>query len=147
METSADKKVTKDQIYTKSTGSQIPKPHHKESDNLPQHSHRVQCDDECNEVSQDNLMLDDLASVKRAVWDGCAKWYYIGLELGLKAPTLDAIQETCCHDADKCFTATLKMWLSRDDLHRSWSHLADSLRASPVGLGYLAEKLSSSHTP
>ena len=36
----------------------------------------------------------DLADVQRALWDGRAKWYNLGLELGLIAGTLDAIQLT-----------------------------------------------------
>ena len=87
------------------------------------------------------LTVDDLASVRRAVWDGRAKWYDIGLELGLTAGTLDAIQQTNQNNADICFRATLKEWLSRADLHPSWSSLASSLRAPPVGLGHLAERI------
>ena len=85
--------------------------------------------------------MDDLASVQTAVWEGRAKWYNIGLDLGLTAGTLDAIKLSNHHDADDCFTATLKEWLSRSDLRPSWSGLATSLRAPPVGLGYLAEQL------
>ena len=88
-----------------------------------------------------SLTVDDLASVRRAVWDGRAKWYDIGLELGLTAGTLDAIQQTNHDQTDHCFRATLKQWLSRADLHPSWSSLAAALRAPPVGLGHLAEQL------
>ena len=85
--------------------------------------------------------MDDLASVRRAVWDGRAKWYDIGLELGLKSGTLDAIQQTNQNNTDICIRATLKEWLSRSDLRPSWSSLASSLRAPPVGLSHLAERL------
>ena len=85
--------------------------------------------------------MDDLASVRGAVWDGRAKWYDIGLELGLKAGTLDAIQLDHPCDTNHCFRATLKEWLSRADLQPSWSSLATALRALPVGLGHLAEQL------
>ena len=87
------------------------------------------------------LTVDDLASVRRAVWDGRAKWYDIGLELGLTAGTLDAIQQTNHDHTDHSFRATLKEWLSRADLQPSWSSLAAVLRAPPVGLGHLAEQL------
>ena len=93
-----------------------------------------------NEVSP-SLTEDDLASVQRAVWEGRAKWYNIGLQLGLTPGTLDAIQKTNHYDTDRCFTATLKTWLRSADLHPSWSGLARSLRAPPVGWGDLAEKL------
>ena len=88
-----------------------------------------------------SLTVDDLASVRRAVWDGRAKWYDIGLELGLTAGTLDTIQLDHPHDTNYCFRATLKEWLSRADLHPSWSSLASSLKAPPVGLGHLAERI------
>lgn len=85
--------------------------------------------------------MDDLASVRRAAWEGRAKWYDIGLELGLTAGTLDAIQQTNQYNTDICFRATLKEWLSRADLQPSWSSLADALKAPPVGLGHLAKCL------
>ena len=85
--------------------------------------------------------MDDLASVLRAVWEGRAKWYNIGLELGLTAGTLDAIKLANQDDPDRCIRETLKNWLGRDDLHPSWSSLARALRSPPVGLGQLAEEL------
>ena len=85
--------------------------------------------------------MDDLASVQRTVWEGRAKWYNIGLELGLTAGMLDAIQQTNHDHTDHCFRATLKEWLSRADLQPSWSSLAAALRAPPVGLGNMAEQL------
>ena len=88
--------------------------------------------------------MDNLALVQRALWEGRAKWYNIGLELGLTVGTLDAIQETNHHHTDHCFRDTLKEWLSRGDLHPSWSSLATALRAQPVGLGHLAEQLQES---
>ena len=87
------------------------------------------------------LTVDDLASVQRSVWEGCAKWYNIGLELGLKPGTLDSIRKTNYNDTGQCFTATLKEWLHRPELDPSLSSLARSLRAAPVGLGHLAEQL------
>ena len=91
------------------------------------------------------LTVEDLASVQRTVWEGRVKWYNIGLELGLTAGTPDAIQQTNQCNTDICFRATLKEWLSRADLQPSWSGLARSLRAPPVGLGHLAEQLNSKH--
>ena len=88
--------------------------------------------------------MDDLASVQRAVWEGRARWYNLGLELGLDPGTLDSIQQTNHHVTDDCFRATIKKWLSSPDLHPSWSSLARSLRAPPVGLEHLAEKLVTS---
>ena len=84
--------------------------------------------------------MDDLDSVLRTVWEGRAKWYNIGLELGLTAGTLNAIQKDNPHDTGMCFTNTLETWLRQSD-HPSWSDLAKSMRSLTVGLGQLAEEL------
>lgn len=86
--------------------------------------------------------MDDLASIQGAIWEGRAKWYNIGLELGLTAGTLDAIQQTNHHIVDDCFRATLKEWLSRSDLKPSLKSLANALVACSVGLAQLTEELS-----
>lgn len=87
------------------------------------------------------LTVDDLADIQRAVWEGRAKWYNIGLELGLTAGTLDAILQTNKHVVDDCFRAMLKEWLSKSDPFPTWSSLAKALRTQPVGLEQLAEQL------
>ncbi|MCG8621110.1 MAG: death domain-containing protein [Proteobacteria bacterium] len=83
----------------------------------------------------------DLADVQRALWDGRAKWYNLGLELGLKAGTLDAIQLTNANNVDNCFRSMLKEWLRKTELVPTWSSLARALREQPVGLGELAQRL------
>ena len=87
------------------------------------------------------LTVSDLVTVQRAVWEGRSRWYNIGLELGLTAGTLDAIQLTNHYNTDHCLTATLKEWLNRSELLPSWSGLVRALRAPPIGLEYLAEHL------
>ena len=88
------------------------------------------------------LTVDDLASVQRAVWEGRAKWYNIGLEFGLSAGTLDAIKLGNQSNPDDCFTETLKLWLRGSAKPPSRSCLERSLRTQTVGLGHLAEQLS-----
>ena len=88
--------------------------------------------------------MDDLADALNAVWEGCAKWDFIGLQLGLKEGTLEAIERGNQSNPDRCLKETLKKWLCSPDLHPSWSSLARSLRAPSVGLGHLAEKLVTS---
>ena len=88
------------------------------------------------------LTVDNLASIQRAIWEGRAQWYNIGLELGLTAGTLDAIKQTNHHDVKDCFREVLKEWLSRTDLNPSLNNLANALKARPVGLEELAEQLS-----
>ena len=79
-------------------------------------------------------------SVQNAVWEGRAKWYDIGLQLGLTAGDLDAIKQNNHHVVEDCFTATLKKWL-RTCERPSWSSLARCLRARTVGLGELADQI------
>ena len=83
----------------------------------------------------------DLADVQRAVWEGRAKWYNLGLELRLTAGTLDAIQQTNGNHVDNCFRGMLKEWLRKSELVPTWSSLARALRAVPVGLEELAQRL------
>ena len=92
------------------------------------------------EESGPSLSEDDLASIQEAVWEGRAKWYNIGLWLGLTPGTLDAIRETYHCNVDQCFTETLKKWLRQSE-HPTWSDLARALRAPTVGYGKLAEEL------
>ena len=88
--------------------------------------------------------MDDLASVQRAVWEGRAKWYNLGVQLDVSPGTLDAIRLANQGDPDRCLTEALKKWLSSPSLYPSWSSLARSLRALPVGQEDLAEKLETS---
>ena len=88
--------------------------------------------------------MDDLASVQRAVWEGRASWYNLGVQLGLDPGTLDAIELDKRGNPGHCLTETLKKWLCSPGLHPSWSSLARSLRALPVGREDLAEKLVTS---
>ena len=83
----------------------------------------------------------DLADVQRALWDGRAKWYNLGLELGLVPGTLDAIQQTNGNNVDNCFRSMLKEWLRKTERVPTWSSLARALREQPVGLGELAQRL------
>ena len=84
--------------------------------------------------------MDDLASVQTEIWEGRAKWYNLGLGLGLKPGTLDSIKLANQGDPDYCITPTLKEWLMKAT-HPSWSDLASALKAPPVGLGSLAEQI------
>ena len=86
------------------------------------------------------LTENNLALVQDAVWEGRARWYNLGLKLGLTAGTLDAINLANQCDPNRCFTATLKEWL-RTCERPSWSSLARSLRARTVGLGELADQI------
>ena len=86
------------------------------------------------------LAEDDISSVLRALWEGRAKWYNLGLELGIPAGVLQAIQLTNHYVTDDCFRETLITWMRSNELRPSWSSLARALKAVSVGLGELADQ-------
>ena len=73
------------------------------------------------------------------MWEARSKWYNIGLELGLTAGTLDAIEETNHHVVNHCFRTTLMEWLRNSKLKPTMSSLADALKSPTVELAQLAE--------
>lgn len=85
----------------------------------------------------------NLCQVQRAIWQGRAKWYNIGIELGITADTLDVIKRDNHYVTEDCFTTMLKEWLKKqsDSLPASWSELAAALRSPPVGLEHLADQV------
>ena len=88
------------------------------------------------------LNINDLHKVQDTVWDARAKWYNIGLQLGLSSDSLDAIESDHREQSDNCFTAMLKQWLRRGNPRPTWHALAKALTSRPVGRSYLAEQLS-----
>ena len=75
------------------------------------------------------------------MWEARSKWYNIGLELGLTAGTLDAIQMNNRNDINHCFRETLSMWMRNSKLKPTWSSLADAIKSCTVGLAQLAEDI------
>ena len=60
------------------------------------------------------------------------KWKEFGLEAGLYAPTLSAIEDTHKGDSEKCFKISFSLWLERADNvngkgEPTWQRLADIL--------------------
>ena len=86
------------------------------------------------------LHPSDLVKVIDGMWEARCKWYSIGLKLDITPADLDAIKED--HGAlDNRFTEMLKVWLRKEHTAKSWSALADALRAPSVGYAYLADQL------
>ena len=75
------------------------------------------------------------------MWEARSKWYYIGLKLGLKAGTLDAIKQSNHYDIDGCFTEILKQWLRNSKLKPTLNSLADALKSPTVGLAQLVKDI------
>ena len=87
------------------------------------------------------LNICDLYKVQDAVWPARAKWYNIGLRLGILAGTLDAIAAAHLRNPDECLTDTIKEWLKNDEPQPTWKALADALRSPAVGYADLANDL------
>ena len=87
------------------------------------------------------MNIHDLPKVQDAVWAARAKWYNIGLRLGMSADILDATAKACLHQPEECFTDTIKEWLRNDDPQPTWQALGDALRSPVVGYAHLAENL------
>ena len=54
-----------------------------------------------------------------------ANWKNIGIELEVDMGTLNAIEECCRNDPDKCLPEMLDCWLKQVDPPPSWEALAD----------------------
>ena len=74
------------------------------------------------------------------MWEARAKWYYIGLELGISVGTLDSIEATN-QNPDRCFTTMIKAWLRSGRPKPSWAAVANALKSPMVGYEQLAEQL------
>ena len=86
------------------------------------------------------LSIDDLGDVLEAVWEARAKWYNIGLKLGISVGTLDSI-ESSNQNSGRCLTAMIKDWLKNGKPKPSWAQLAKALKSRMVGYAQLAEEL------
>ena len=91
------------------------------------------------------LSIDDLGDILEAVWEARAKWYNIGLKLGVLAGTLNAIKKNNNQDPDDCLTAMLEYWLNNGKPKPSWAAVAKALKSPMVGYEHLAEQLP--HAP
>ena len=69
-----------------------------------------------------------------------AKWYNVGLHLGVSIATLDAIKEQY-NDPPDCLRETLRTWLKSYPSSPTWNNIVDALRSSTVGEVSLAADL------
>ena len=70
-----------------------------------------------------------------------AKWYNIGLKLGVPVGTLDSISEAANQNPDSCLTAMIKDWLRNGKPKPTWAAVAKALKSPMVGYEHLAEQL------
>ena len=68
-----------------------------------------------------------------------AKWYQLGMQLEIPPATLSTIESDHPHDAQRCLTQVVNMWLQNAP-ECSWGKLAQAVEAMD-GYAVLAEKL------
>ena len=82
--------------------------------------------------------MDCLREVIHYGWSLRSRWYYIGLELGIDAGTLEAIKQSNREKCDDCFQEMIQQWLRNDSPDPTWEQLDKALKAKTVTGGYRA---------
>ena len=72
------------------------------------------------------MVLEELNDVR-------AKWYNIGVQLGVSVGTLKAIEKQYLNIPTDCLRETLTTWLKSYPLFPTWSKVVDTLRSRTVG--------------
>ena len=83
------------------------------------------------------LTTSDLSKVRNEVFSAAAKWYDIGLELGVSADDLDTIKKAN-DDPKDCLREMLRHWLSKEP---SWEALTAALRNPAVNYPTIASEI------
>jgi len=91
--------------------------------------------------------MDDLAAVQRKLYDVNTKWYNLGLELGLRPPTLDSIDAKYNSDPSQCFRQVLKEWLNGVSPPPTWRAMVNALKSPTVAQYKLAEQIHTELPP
>ena len=90
--------------------------------------------------------IHHLGIVLEELYPARAKWYFIGMELGLPISTLNSIEKP--HSTDKvCLCELLQYWLKGITPHPSLVALIKALRSSGVEEYCLAQKLAQQYCP
>ena len=93
--------------------------------------------DQVDGVSDETLSLNDLSIVRSELHEVRAKWYDIGLDLGLPVSTLDTILQQC-QDNTECLRRMVQEWLKTTDPQPSWRTLINVLQNKVINEGALA---------
>ena len=86
------------------------------------------------------LTARDLRKVRNEVFSAAARWYDIGLELGVTADDLDTIKKAN-DDPKECLREMLRQWLSNVKPVPSWKALIAALRVPAVNCSALANEI------
>ena len=93
-----------------------------------------------SQLAGQQLSEKDLLNVMEELADVRAKWYNIGLGLGLSVGTLDGIKADHSNTSD-CLREALKTWLKTHLPPPTWSKVVDALRTKTVDEARLAAHL------
>lgn len=83
--------------------------------------------------------MEELNSVR-------AKWYDIGMQLGVSIGSLDGIKKQY-NDPSDCLRETLKIWLETNPSPTVWSNIVNALSSNTVGKARLAAYLEHKFCP
>ena len=94
----------------------------------------------CSQPPGQQLSIDDLAALLEELINVRAKWYNIGMKLGVDVGTLNAIRAEC-NDSSDCLRETLAGWLKACPTTTTWSKVVEALNSATVNEGTLATSL------
>ncbi len=84
------------------------------------------------------LSIKNLVEVFQLLYSAKAKWYYIGLVLGLEPHELDSIRG----EDEDCLRRVLNVYLQKTEtLKPTWQSLLDALRSKIVGQEHVAQEI------
>ena len=87
---------------------------------------------------------DFLGTIMETIHSLTAKWFNLGLALGLSSDALSQIEYNYPRDSFRCLTEVIKAWL-RSNPQSSWRELASALRSPLVGGFELATEIAKKH--
>ena len=93
-----------------------------------------------SQLAGQQLSEKDLLNVMEELAEVKAKWYNIGLGLGLSVGTLDGIKADHSNISD-CLREALKTWLKAHFPPPTWSKVVEALRTKTVDEASLAAQL------
>ena len=82
--------------------------------------------------------------ILRTTWEARAKWFYVGLELGIKLEVLHVIEMNNHSMIADCFKEMLVQWLKIARPVPTLAAFANAFRSPTVGFGHLAKEILSS---
>ena len=94
----------------------------------------------CSQPAGQQLSVDELAVLVEELINVRAKWYNIGMKLGVGVGTLNAIRAQF-NDPSDCLRETLAAWLRARPTPTTWSKVVEALNSAIVDEGVLATSL------